>query len=610
MSNEYYQKALQHHQVNELDLAQELYKQSYEFNPNHFETLFLLGTCHIQLNNMKQAIFYLGQARKQRKDNEHVLMNLGIAYRNIKDFDAALQLFTDSLKINPSNADAHNNIGTLYEDQGMHLQSIEAFSQALTYDPSNEAYLINRAKALSAYKIFTKAAKDFKQIPPHSPYYSQAQYELFNILIVQESIVEAIKLGDSLIADHDQLDNIIILKKLIECALTHSQTEKAMLYLQRLKANDPDYKFYQAMIYQKSSRNDEAIKIYQELLQSGYTNASVYQNLAYEFARLNQHKLAQDYCIQAIDSDKDNIDARINLGISQLGCRNFLEGWTNLLFLKKKFGTYSKLDDSLPLWNGKSNTSRVLIYLDQGVGDQIFYGQLLSAILSHKNSFTIISDKRLTDIYKKVLPVNFSFITAEQANPINDNFDCYCSGIDLGKLFIQSPDDLINLNKLTLVTRKPIAKSNCLTGISWFSKNSKFGREKSLDLDTLIQHLGPTRRHFVNLQYGNFTKELTKAMSKHNVSIDGIKSDNLNNLDQLMETLASCNHVITISNTTAHLAGAMGVKTTLLLPSNHQCHSWYWSLVDNSNCSLWYPSVEVHQARLGESIAQVLKTIA
>jgi len=609
MTNEYYQKAVAHHRANELRLAVKFYRKNCESNPNHFETLFLLGTCFIQLNDATQAILFLKQALNQRKNDQHTLMNLGVAYRKMKDFDSATQYFKESLKINPTNSDIHNNLGATYEDQGMHLQSIEAFSQALTYDPSNETFKINRARALIAYKNFTKALKDLKQIPAQSPHYSQAQYEIFNVLFMQENVAEATKLGESLlIAKHDQLDDISIIKKLIACALMHSQTDKAQFYLKRLNVDDPDYKFYQAMIYQKSSRNEEAIKIYQELIRSGYKNASLYQNLGYEFSRLNQHKLAQNYYTEAINIDKDNIEARINLGISQLCYSNFIEGWENMLFTHKKSGAYSKLNDLLPLWDGKNNTSKVLIYFDQGVGDQIFYSQLLTRIINYKNRFTIMTDKRLITIYKKILPDNFAFLAIDQQTFIGDDFDCLCSGIGLGKLFITSSNDLINLNKLKLKTRKPIIQSNKTTGISWFSQNQVFGLEKSLSLDALFQNLSISRKNFKNLQYGDFSKELIEASKKYNINIDGVKSDNMNNLDQLMDAIANCHQVITIDNTTAHLAGAMGVKTILLLTSNHQCHSWYWSLTDKHSHSLWYPSIEIRQAKHGQPLDQVLQT--
>ena len=609
MANEYYQKAVAHHQANELELAVNFYKKNCESNPNHFETLFLLGTCLIQLNDATQAVLYLKQALNHRKNDQHTLMNLGVAYRKMKDFDSATQYLKESLKINPKNSDILNNLGATYEDQGMHLQSIEAFSQALTYDPSNETFKINRARALIAYKSFTKALKDLKQIPAHSPHYSQAQYEIFNVFFMQENVAEATKLGESLlIAKHDQLDDISIIKKLIACALMHSQTDKAQFYLKRLNVDDPDYKFYQAMIYQKSSRNEEAIKIYQELIRSGYTNASLYQNLGYEFSRLNQHKLAQNYYTEAINIDKDNIESRINLGISQLCCSNFIEGWENMLFAHKKSGAYSKLNDLLPLWDGKNNTSKILIYFDQGVGDQIFYSQLLATIIDHKNRFTIMIDRRLITIYKKILPDNFAFLAGDQQTFIGEDFDYCCSGIDLGKLFINSSNDLINLNKLKLKTRKLIIKSDKPIGISWFSQNQVFGHEKSLGLDALFQNLSLSRKNFKNLQYGDFSQELTEASKKYNINIDGINNNNFNNLDQLMDAIASCHQVITISNTTAHLAGAMGVKTILLLTSSHQCHSWYWSLTDNHNHSLWYPSIEIRQAKNGQRLDQVLQT--
>ena len=45
-----------------------------------------------------------------------------------------------------------------------------------------------------------------------------------------------------------------------------------------------------------------------------------------------------------------------------------------------------------------------------------------------------------------------------------------------------------------------------------------------------------------------------------------------------------------MSNTNAHISGALGKKTFLLLPKG-KGKLWYWS--SKSNKSLWYPSVEV-----------------
>ncbi|EAV46726.1 TPR repeat [Methylophilales bacterium HTCC2181] len=609
MATQFYQKGVQYHRENDLEKAVYFYKKNCESNPKHFETLFLIGTCFIQLNDTTQAILYLKKALNQRKNDRHTLMNLGAAYRKMKDFKSATQYLKECLKTNPRDPDVLNNLGATYEDQGLHSQSIKAFSQALSHDPSNETFKINRARALIAYRKLTKALSDLKQISVQSPHYFQAQYEIFNVLIKQNNFSEAIKLGESLIANSGQLDHIRINKKLIECSMMLSQIDKANLYLKKLSLNDPDYKFYQALIYQKLSRNEKAMKIYQELIRSGYRNASIYQNLGYEFASLGQHKLAQNYYTEAINIDENHIDSRINLGISQLSCGNFIEGWKNILFVHEKSGSFLELTKFLPLWDGKNNTSRVLIFFDQGLGDQIFYSQLLAKIINYKNRFTIMTDKRLITIYQKILPNNFSFLAVDQQFPIGDVFDYCCSGIGLGKLFIKSSNDLINSNQLKLTTKEPIIESSKLIGISWFSQNPVFGLEKSLSLDKLFKNLSRYRKNFNNLQYGDFSKELTEASKIYKINIDGVKSDNLNDLDQLMDAIANCHQVITIDNTTAHLAGAMGIETILLLNSNHQCHSWYWSLTDKNNHSLWYPSIEIRKAKNGQSLDQVLQTL-
>ena len=60
-----------------------------------------------------------------------------------------------------------------------------------------------------------------------------------------------------------------------------------------------------------------------------------------------------------------------------------------------------------------------------------------------------------------------------------------------------------------------------------------------------------------------------------------------------MSVIQACDIIITCSNTTAHLAGALNKKTLLILP-NAKGRFWYWSDIDGK--SIWYPSVNVfHQ---------------
>ena len=51
-----------------------------------------------------------------------------------------------------------------------------------------------------------------------------------------------------------------------------------------------------------------------------------------------------------------------------------------------------------------------------------------------------------------------------------------------------------------------------------------------------------------------------------------------------------CDFVITVSNTNAHISGALGKKTFLLLPKGRG-RLWYWT--SKNSVSNWYPTIEV-----------------
>ena len=63
-----------------------------------------------------------------------------------------------------------------------------------------------------------------------------------------------------------------------------------------------------------------------------------------------------------------------------------------------------------------------------------------------------------------------------------------------------------------------------------------------------------------------------------------------NDFESIASLLKSLDIFITISNSTAHLAGSLGVKTLLIKPDNYALFH-YWN--QNSNKTPWYNSVEL-----------------
>ena len=66
--------------------------------------------------------------------------------------------------------------------------------------------------------------------------------------------------------------------------------------------------------------------------------------------------------------------------------------------------------------------------------------------------------------------------------------------------------------------------------------------------------------------------------------------DNFNDINGVTSLVDICDFIITISNTNAHISGALGKKTFLLLPRG-KGKLWYWNSYNGK--SLWYPSIEI-----------------
>ena len=110
------------------------------------------------------------------------------------------------------------------------------------------------------------------------------------------------------------------------------------------------------------------------------------------------------------------------------------------------------------------------------------------------------------------------------------------------------------------------------------------------------------------MQYGDVTEELRSLFENHGVFIhENITIDNFNDLDGHASLIDACDFVITVSNSTAHIAGALGKETYLMLPLGFAA-IWYWSN-QLENKSIWYPSISVFQKSIPNDWEDPLQSI-
>jgi hypothetical protein len=126
-------------------------------------------------------------------------------------------------------------------------------------------------------------------------------------------------------------------------------------------------------------------------------------------------------------------------------------------------------------------------------------------------------------------------------------------------------------------------------GISWRSSNPETGAQRSIGLRELVESLRGEGVRLVNLQYGEVGEEIERVCEETGERVwECEEVDNREDLDGLAALIEACDEVVSIGNATAHLAGALGKRTTVLLP---EAPSWRW--LPAGGRTLWYPDVRV-----------------
>ena len=94
----------------------------------------------------------------------------------------------------------------------------------------------------------------------------------------------------------------------------------------------------------------------------------------------------------------------------------------------------------------------------------------------------------------------------------------------------------------------------------------------------------------VNLQYGDVDNEIRKFKEETGIEVVQCASvDNREDLDGLAALIEVCDLVLSTSNVTIHVAGALAKETWVLLP--YVVVNFWW-LTERPK-SIWYPSLTI-----------------
>jgi len=246
-----------------------------------------------------------------------------------------------------------------------------------------------------------------------------------------------------------------------------------------------------------------------------------------------------------------------------------------------------------PRWEPKRGYKSVLVWAEQGLGDQILFGTMVEDFSKKFKEVHLSVDPKLCRFFQEALP-NVNVISL--FDHINqDFFDYEIPLTSIGQYVRNSVDDFLPFkvpyqrHKIDFDKEYP-KKEKLRCALSWKSKGQK-ADYKSMNLNSLAKLLQMDNIEFYNIQYTNEEEEINEFYKTYGVKIldpDGV--DAHKDIYGLMKFLQTCDFAITTSNSNAHLAGSIGLPTYLLLAQAYG-KFWYWdNLYQNKN--LWYPTVE------------------
>lgn len=485
--------------------------------------------------------------------NKNLLNYLSLNYIYLGQFTEAIKILKKLISANKEDTDSYLNLAYCYQRINDFNNAINIYETAISINPHIEQLYLNLGSMLRKLKLFKKSEEVLlkaKKLNSHKVFTT-----LSSLYIDTKQFKRAIKFAN--MAININPNDILAINNL------------ACIYI-----NLNDYKMGSIFL-------DKALGLAPE-------DSLTHLNLGAMHKNLNNLNKAKFHFQQSIVTNPNQYEAYLYKSLIELSENNFHDGWDNYEF--RWYIQDTRIKPNCAKWDGSRKYQHLLLWGEQGLGEQILFGSIIPELFNIFKSITLVIDEKLKPIFQE------SFKELNVFSPREDwakeNFDCHLPIASLGRFFRKNLESF-NRPHDYLKSKSIIKNNNKIRcGISWKSVNSVEGDLKSIQLKQLLPLLEIENIDFYNVQYTDEKKEIDKFNTSHNVNIQNIYNlDTFNDLYNFSKYLKSFDFLLSISNTTAHLSGALGVPTLLLLPKNVG-RLWYWSnTIEDKN--LWYPSVKI-----------------
>lgn len=353
---------------------------------------------------------------------------------------------------------------------------------------------------------------------------------------------------------------------------------------------------------QRLQQYEQARAHYRNALASGLDSADVHLDMARTYVKQARFDDAERCFQQALGKAPGHADIVYERALMLLqqgkhaeGFADYAQRWSSALYPHKKFA----LD--VAEWTPGEPCEHLLVLCEQGIGDQILLGRFVGYALGQAGQVTFACDPRLHALFERAYP-GLHCIRLDDAKAFANSgkADRIIYLGDLGQCMDDSdaPAQYLNADAARVQALREAYRQRFpdkqLVGLSWRSVREVYGDFKSVPLALLSELIEDERYQCISVQYGDISADLETLSDSARAALWRDEDiDAFEDIEGLACQLCALDVLVTTSNSTAHLAAALGVRTLLLLPQGAGL-LWYWGY--EGERVAWYPSITALRA--------------
>jgi tetratricopeptide (TPR) repeat protein len=642
--NPKFQAALVFHQRGELDRAAVLYQEILQSEPGHVESLHLLGVVASQLGNHVVAVDLIVRAIKCEPDNPHFHFNLGVSLEELGriqeaadsygragsldaghaeallnrgnclfrlgDQSGAEMAYRLAISARPAYAAAHSNLGNLLQETGNLDEALSSHVRAVELGPEAATYHFNLANVLKEFNQLDAALASYDRALGLEPHYVAAWGNKSGVLMDLGRFEEALFGYERSIAlqpqdakGHSNRGNALVALRRLDHAI--ASFERSI----EIDPDDPQSHMNMGNALIAVGRSEAAIECLMRAVSIDPGCAEAYSNLGSALKAVGRFSDAFNSYDHAIRLEPALAEAHWNKGLTQLLLGDFGNGWCSYEWRwKTKESLRAGRHFAQPLWVGQEPLAgkTILVHCEQGLGDTIQFCRYLPLLAAQGASVVFELPQVLLGLLQNLSSVD-RFILQGVALP---RTDIHCPLLSLPLAFKSTPDTFPSRGgylepeplKLARWSDWLGEKTKPRIGLVWSgNEQHKNDHNRSIPLASMLPHL-PAQFEYVSLQ-----REVKYSDQCHlglNPQIRHVGAG----LEDFTDTAALCSLmdlVISVDTSVAHLSGALGLQTWVLLPN---LPDWRWLL--NREDSPWYSTARLYRQAADRDWGKVLARVS